>query len=344
MPVGCRLLFSRPLVVLLLLAAAGCSITQLRPGTLIADQSEKTNSSSDTVLALAGQSFFTELSTCRTKTSGDPCAGSLWGKGRAFLDLACSRFLDAIGNAAQDSAFLRKETTLAGGLVAGALALAEKSATTVGTSALAFTFAEASQDVWATTYLFAPGSNSVSRLVARAEAAYSSGATSIVNGDKFSYEQAIELLVGYEELCRPARIRGFVDEAITKAEIQLDDTSALTDIEVQTLIAEVSAALKRPVTEEDVIELFVWYGGAGKPNAKVAIDLKEKGLIDNGRKPEEIRNDLARPFAKLMLANSPIRKRWQGAVAQLVETKTKALAETQDVRSKILLSITPPKR
>ena len=336
---------ARCIAVAVVVAFAGCSTPPpLRPGPLIADQTESTGTS---VIARTGQSFLNEVTAC-TATPAPACSPpKTWQQGRAFLELTCSGYMDRVGNGAQNSSFARKETALTGGFVAGALALAEKSAKTVGTVATLFTFAEASQDAWAASYLFAPGSNSVAILVSRAQASYLDAAKTRATAPDLTFDQAIELLTGYEELCRPARIRGLVDDAIVNAQIKADSTTdAVNDLDVQELLTQLRAVLGgQTVSEQDAIELFIWYGGTGKASAKVLQSLKDKGFVASAEELTKSRSKsiLGPVFARVLVAGSPIYKRWQAAIAALSDDKSAAVAPPV-LNTKITLRVLSPTR
>jgi len=140
-------------------------------------------------------------------------------EGMALVQSNCSAYFTRLGSGAQHLGFARKETSLAGGVTAAVMGLAEASATAISVTAQAFGFTTATMDNFSDAYLFAPDIRATQDLVMSAlEAQRSIGAQIIPRrGGKnlsLSFTQSSQFLLETETYCQPHGIRSLVTSAV----------------------------------------------------------------------------------------------------------------------------------
>jgi hypothetical protein len=140
-------------------------------------------------------------------------------EGMALVQSNCSAYFTRLGSGAQHLGFARKETSLAGGLAAAVMGLAEASATAISVTASAFGFTTATMDNFSEAYLFAPDIRATQDLVMSAlEAQRSIGAQVLQDvaskNQTLSFTQASQFLLEMETYCQPHGIRSLVTSAV----------------------------------------------------------------------------------------------------------------------------------
>lgn len=140
-------------------------------------------------------------------------------EGMALVQSNCSAYFTRLGAGAQHLGFARKETSLAGGLAAAVMGLAEASATAISVTASAFGFTTATMDNFSEAYLFAPDIRATQDLVMSALEAQRTIGARIIDGvgkkeQNLSFTQASKFLLEMETYCQPHGIRSLVTSAV----------------------------------------------------------------------------------------------------------------------------------
>ena len=115
------------------------------------------------------------------------------------IEYRCGQYFDTLGRAVQQLSFTRKETSLTGGLVSGAMGLANQSAKT-NTAAL-FGFATSSMDAYQEAFLYTPDIDLMRRLVMAALAANGKNFTQQNDEKEIAYGQVVSFLKLHESIC-----------------------------------------------------------------------------------------------------------------------------------------------
>jgi hypothetical protein len=248
-----------------------------------------------------------------------------------LLDLRCSAYLDNIGSANQVATDERNQTGLVGGLAAALMGLTGSPVKHVSGIATSFSFASSSLDSRATTFLFADAGKSIGRLVRSAQTAYLDAVRPQVLDSGFSYDQAVNLLMGYEAVCRPAEIRSRIDEAIANNTVQADAGAPQpSDAATKVVLQKLADDLGRPgLSEEDAIRLYAWYT---TPTQRAKLEAEEPLKSELGdKKPEAIaalQKKLQPAFQSLALRRSAVATRWAADVALLIKPAESATAKS----------------
>ncbi len=134
-------------------------------------------------------------------------------EGEALIEANCARFFDRLGKIQQDLGFTRKETSLLGGFVSGALGLAGATPKAIANTGAAFGFTTASMDSYQDAYLFSPDVGAVQHLVRKEMEKFRTD-NALTNAT--TYTQVVSLLSSYEALCQPHGIRNKVNQAVVE--------------------------------------------------------------------------------------------------------------------------------
>lgn len=152
----------------------------------------------------------------------------LLNEGMDLITSNCMSYFSRLGTADQHLRFGRKETALAGGVIAQMLALASASAKEVGNTAAVFAFASGTMDGYADTYIFSPDVKAVQALVRTALNAQKEEGNKLIEGaerqDVLGYTKVVSFLTVMESTCQPHGVRDLVNKAIAgqKAEESKD--------------------------------------------------------------------------------------------------------------------------
>jgi hypothetical protein len=177
-------------------------------------------------------------------------------EGMALVQSNCSAYFTRLGAGAQHLGFARKETSLAGGLAAAIMGLADASATAISATASAFGFTTATMDNFSDAYLFAPDIRATQDLVMSAlEAQRSIGAQIISdvtgNNQSLSFTQASQFLLEMETYCQPHGIRALVTSAVNSQRVipasEANKAALTTTTLVSRQTSETSQALVAPL-------------------------------------------------------------------------------------------------
>lgn len=261
-----------------------------------------------TVLSRAVDDFYTRYTTSAELTTASPeNAQALLNAGRVLIELRCEEYLDAIGQSTQAAGNLRQQTNLVGGLSSALMGVTGSSAKEIAGVASAFSFAGASMDAYSTAYLFADAGTSIVKLVHASQELFMEEVNKSLQSTVLNHTNAMHILLGYQSICRPAKIRALVNDALSKAQVVAEivpDNGA--DLEVIGVLAQLTRALREPISEGDAIRI---YGRFLKPEAGT-LTLASGTALNTA----QIAN-LSSIFLPLGLKNSKVASRWKSALA-----------------------------
>ncbi len=295
----------RALPVLVVAALGGCS--SMKP-PLPEPTFAKVSRQDRTVLSRTVDDFY-----ARYESSADPTRAStenaqaMLNAGRVLIELNCEEYLDAIGQSAQAAGNLRQQTNLVGGLSSALMGVGGASAGGIAGVASTFSFLGASMDAYSTAYLFADAGTSIGKLVHSAQELFMSEVNRNLQNTVLDHTDAMHILLGYQSICRPAKIRALVNDAVSKAQVVAEIAPENgVDLEVMGVLLQLTRALGAPITEGDAIKL---YARLLKPEAGDV-------ALANDRKvsPTQLAS-LSGVFLPLMLQNSRVGRRWKQAIA-----------------------------
>lgn len=313
-----RIASAQVLTVLGLTAVlAACSTAPPVPDTRLAETRRGTGDV--TVLEESLATFWVRYKASNATEEDDPdSARAMLDAGRVLLDLRCSKYLDEIGMGNQSASNVRQQIGLTGGLASALMGITGSAAKEVAAVASAFSFGGSSFDAYTTAYLFADAGTSVIKLVQKAQAAYWDRSDAELARVSVNHRAAVQALVGYESICRPAEIRALIRDSIGKAEIVADiDVDNGVQLEVVGLLARVSQVLRVPaVAEDEALALYARYLGLGTDPVRVAGNAVTDAQLQA----------LAPVFAPLTLRGDKVGRRWN----DLLE-KDKARKQAQTV-------------
>lgn len=295
------------------LALSGCSTVGTKPGSNLA---EMPAGGGLTVLTKAVEVFAKDLVDSAEHPEDKTKAHKAYRSGLSALDLQCERYLDAVGLANQAATNERKQTALAGGLLASLMGLTGSTSKQVAGVAAGFSFAGSSLDAYTTSYLFSDAAKSVTRVVRQSQDAYL-GALSY-EPDDLDYPTIVRLLTGYEAVCRPAQIRALIDDAIAKSRV-VSETPPLqaVDAEVGAVLEALAAEFGQRFNEAEAIVLYAWLTNTAERKSNFdarepVASLKKRPMTD-----EELARRLGRSLLSVSLAGSAVAQRWAGPVQSL---------------------------
>lgn len=294
----------RVLPVLVIAALGGCSSLKAPVPEPTFAQVSKLDK---TILSRAVDDFY-----ARYVSSADPTSAStenaqaMLNAGRVLIELHCEEYLDAIGQSTQAAGNLRQQTNLVGGLSSALMGVGGASAPGIAGVASTFSFLGASMDAYSTAYLFADAGTSIIKLVHSAQELYMNEVTKNFENNVLDHTGAMHILLGYQSICRPAKIRALVNDAVSKAQVVAEiapDNGV--DLEVMGVLAQLTRALDMPISEGDAIKI---YARLLKPETG---DLQ---LTNNKINSKQLAG-LSSIFLPLMLQNSRVGRRWKQAIA-----------------------------
>lgn len=282
-----------------------------------------TVSEGKTVIDAAVETFAMDLKTSATdKTSVDKGA-QMFLSGRAMLDLQCSRYMTAIGDAIQVATNERQQVGLIGGFTSAIMGLTGNTAKQIAGVATTFSFVGSSMDSYTTSYLFSDAATSVGTIVSGAQSAYLSSIEE--NIPRLGYADAVALLTGYEALCRPAQIRTLIDDAVAKATIVAKVKAPLpSDQEMASVLATLAVVLGRPISEAEAINLYAWFTSPAERSTGPKLENNDPIPALKAGPPAlsdaDLQKQLVLGFMPVSLASSSIPARWAVALTKLKTT------------------------
>ncbi|WP_435473818.1 hypothetical protein [Variovorax sp. GB1P17] len=269
---------------------------------------DSTSKLQKTVLSSATDDFYGRYESSADPTRASPeNAQAMLNAGRVLIELNCEEYLDAIGQSAQAAGNLRQQTNLVGGLSSALMGVGGASAGGIAGVASTFSFLGASMDAYSAAYLFADAGTSVIKLVHSAQELFMDEVNRNLQNTVLDHTGAMHILMGYQSICRPAKIRALVNSAISKAQVVAEiapDNGV--DVEVTNVLGQLRSALNTPVSEAEAIKL---YARMLKPDTKAPLPENERKL--SAAQLAEISNI----FLPLMLQNSRVGHRWRLAIA-----------------------------
>lgn len=162
-------------------------------------------------------------------SNGDQLA--LLRSGMSLITYNCVRYFDRLALIDQNSRFVRKETTLAGGLAASTLGLAGATSKALANTATLFAFGVASLDNYSETYVFSPEVKVVEQLVMSALDVYV--AESVKTFSPAANEQetlqtgvVMTYLARMEASCQPHGVRDLVNKALNNSKAESAETGS----------------------------------------------------------------------------------------------------------------------
>lgn len=292
------------LPVVVVAALGGCSLPKAPvPEPTFAQVSMEDK----TVLSRAVDDFYTRYKASAELTTASPQnAQGLLNAGRVLIELRCEEYLDAIGQSTQAAGNMRQQTNLVGGLSSALMGVTGSSAKEIAGVASAFSFAGASMDAYSTAYLFADAGTSIIKLVHSSQELFMDEVNKSLQNTVLNHTNAVHILLGYQSICRPAKIRALVNDAISKAQVVAEivpDNGA--DLEVMGVLAQLTRALGEPVSESDALRL---YARVLKPEDG-SLTLASGTAI----KKAQIAS-LSNIFLPLGLKSSKVGERWRSAL------------------------------
>lgn len=286
-----------------------------------------------TVLEESLANFWSRYKTSNAMETDDPdSARAMLDAGRVLLDLRCSKYLDEIGMANQSASNVRQQIGLTGGLASALMGITGSSAKEVAAVASGFSFGGSSFDAYTTAYLFADAGTSVIKLVQKAQAAYWDRSDAELARASINHRAAVQALVGYESICRPAEIRALIRDAISKAEVVAEiEVDNGVQLEVVGVLSRMAQVLGVPaVAEDQAVALYARYLGLSTEPVRLAGTEVTDAQMQS----------LAPVFAPLGLRGGKVGRRWSDlaekegarrqAAAAADERTTEAVGTTQD--------------
>lgn len=298
---------------------SGCATVGTSPGTSVAKTAYQSASlpssppAGSSVSEWSAAVFVNDLAASAGNPDDPTKALKAFRTGKAYLDLQCSAYLDALGSANQAASNERKQVSIVGGLATALMGLTGSEAKEIAIAATTFSFAGASMDAFTNAILFSDAAKSVGKLVGDAQRAYLSSVAADLSS--MDYSATVALLVGYERLCRPGEIRRLVDEAVNAATVVAESPGRLSSgSEVLLVLGQLVGALGQPVSETDAIVLYAWYSRLERRN-----DIKnQSALIQNLATTvggdTKLADKLKLPFLTLGLKDHPLMLRWSAAL------------------------------
>lgn len=215
-------LIARPGLILAFLLGvlsplAGCTTVAPEPAPLLAATPMRDGT---TILAHATTTFANDLKLSSVAPDDPGLASNALKTGRSLLDLHCNQYLDQLGMTQQSHANQRRQTDLVGGFTSAILGLAGSPSSHVAAVAAGSTFVGSSLDSFSAAYLFSDATRSLVQLVREARRAFIDGLT--VPRKDLDYATMVDILSGYEAVCRPAQIKALINEALTNARVEAE--------------------------------------------------------------------------------------------------------------------------
>lgn len=260
-----------------------------------------------TVLARAVDDFYVRYKASADATTASPQnAQALLNAGRVLIELRCEEYLDAIGQSTQAAGNLRQQTNLVGGLSSALMGVTGSSAKEIAGVASAFSFAGASMDAYSTAYLFADAGTSIIKLVHSSQELFMNEVDKSLQGTALNHTNAVHILLGYQSICRPAKIRALVNDAISKAQVVAEIVpNDGADLEVMGVLAQLSRALGEPISESDALVLY----------ARVLKPADGSLKLASGTELNKVQiASLSNIFLPLGLKSSKVGERWRAVL------------------------------
>lgn len=321
------------------LLATGCATRQVSPGPALAEMTIPERSR--TLQEEARDRFVTALKLALENTDSSKSAAAMdgaWRTGVAYINLQCNAYIDGVGLANQAADNERRQTSLVGGLTASLMGLNSMNARDIAGVAAAFSFAGSSMDTYTSSYLFSDAAKSITRIVRESQAAFLTSVADQGGVSTLHVGEVVNLLVGYQAVCRPAHIRAMVDELVANGSVQAEfRRPAVSDGELALTLEALRTALGRSFSEEEGIQLYAWSSSPANRSGGRKLSEQEpaKGLLASltpataGLSAEaaaqaavaELDKRLRRAFLGLSLPGSRLQARWSPAVATLTQAE-----------------------
>lgn len=200
------------------LILSGCASYSVRPPPSIVNDSEISKSRPNQDEGLDIYLAFNKAYFSARQNPSSANNALLLSEGMDLVSANCMLYFAKLGGADQHLRFARKETALAGGFIASALALANATPKAIANTAAIFSFTAASMDSYADTYIFSPDVKAVEALVRSAlDAQKIIGAaeiSAVQNGNTLSYSRVANFLLVMEGICQPHGVRALVNKAV----------------------------------------------------------------------------------------------------------------------------------
>ena len=320
------------LVGWLLGALGGCTTVSTTPEETIANvqfssSSSSAPSSGAKIVEYAATVFASDLYESAKASDDKAKAEKAFRSGQALLEIRCGEYLDALGSANQSAANEGRQVGLVGGLASAIMGLTGSDAKSIAISASTFSFAGSSMDAFANSFLFSDASKAITKLVHSAQSAYLTAAQDRMAN--INYPTAVSLLIGYEQMCRPAQIRAFIDEAVSTARIVSETPiSSATEGQILDVLGKLMGALGTPVSEADAIGLYAWFSSdsTGRNNIKPKISIVN-ALVNSLGSDANLESKLSPVFLPLSIKGNVLSERWSTAVAQVKATAPPAAGQ-----------------
>jgi hypothetical protein len=338
------------LVTIIAFSLIGCaSPRSTRPDELLSSKTFKTGISFESISI---ENFARATQKCAAENFKDSCAVGFWETGKTVLEITCQKYLDKLSLVSQGQDFYRKETSLIGGFIAGGLGLAKSPVSHVSGLALLTALVTSSQDNFSESYLFSPGSHQLASIVSKAQQTYLSAWSETIESESYSYSTAIDVLLGYEDVCRPSTIRRLIDEAVANTEIKASIIeNSIAEKDTGTLLSQLYAITGQPLDEANATRLFAWFGNLISNQTKALENtkaLRELKLLKSDSDPatqdmydKSFRKEISLVFAPLLLESNGVRKRWTSYIANLSaagEKEKKSIVTVKGKTGKVTLT------
>jgi uncharacterized protein with FMN-binding domain len=324
--------------VMIATSAGGCASYFTRPSVTVGYTEFGTSASTaapekgSTVMEFAAVKFADELYKSANDSSNDTLARNAVIAGRSLLNLRCSDYLDQIGLKNQRAANERRHVDIVGGFASAIMGLTGSSAKSIAAVASSFSFAGSSLDSAGAAFLFSDASKAINRLVRDAQEKYVAKLNDYEGS--WTYADAVDILTGYEELCRPTSIRALVDEAIANTRLVAEDP-ANGNGSGKSLASQVVGQLQaglvnKAVNERDAIALYDWYANPDERKAIESTAPFKEMLSRLGLKPVEVEAKVAPAFAAVIKTkSSPLLARWGSDLDAAKAARSKSNGTTQ---------------
>ncbi len=304
-------------IALMSLGLGGCASYFTRPSITVghtefgSEAAAESPEKGSTVMEFAAVKFAEELRKSANDSSNNAQARRAVVAGRSLLNLRCSDYLDQIGIKNQRAANERRHVDIVGGFASAIMGLTGGSAKSIAAVATSFSFAGSSLDSASATFLFSDASKSINFLVRDAQDKYVAKLNDFEGA--WTYADAVDILTGYEELCRPSAIRALVDDAISNTKLEAEDPANGSGKSLAgQMVGQLQAGLgNKAVNERDAITLYDWYANVADRKTIEGTPSFKDVLGRRTLKPTDVEAKVAPAFAIVIKTkSSPLLARW----------------------------------
>lgn len=185
---------------------------------------------------------------------------NLLNEGLGLIEFNCNKYFVTLGRTQQELGYIRKETSLTGGLVSGMLGLSGATPKAIANIGSIFGFSAASMDSYQDAYLFSPEIKAVQKLVLSALDAFREELSEKLSGtqpQRIIYSDVAKWLSRYEAHCQPHGIRDLVNQSLNQAKASTKPAS-VDDILSSFYRASVARAVNRPSISDPEMQYLYW--------------------------------------------------------------------------------------